>query len=121
MIEDGNYRKQLFEYFSQYYYVEKSPFDFESKGEYFQYLTDNDIRTLKGERVKSFGELYIANWLFSNGIEYQYEAKYEHDVSSVDFRQYQPDFYLPDYGVYIEYYGTDEDDSTAPISITKNI
>ncbi|OEG73865.1 AAA family ATPase [Shewanella colwelliana] len=114
LIDDGNYRKQLFEYFSQYYYVEKSPFDFESKGEYFQYLTDNDIRTLKGERVKSFGELYVANWLFSNGIEYQYEAKYEHDVSSVDFRQYQPDFYLPDYGVYIEYYGTDEDDSTAP-------
>lgn len=114
LIEDDAYRKQLFEYFSQYYYVEKSPFDFESEGEYFQYLTDNDIRTLKGERVKSFGELYISNWLFSNGIEYQYEAKYEHDVSSVDFRQYQPDFYLPDYGVYIEYYGTDEDDSTAP-------
>ncbi|MGI3004447.1 UvrD-helicase domain-containing protein [Shewanella algae] len=114
LIENEAYRKQLFEYFSQYYYVEKSPFDFESKGEYFQYLIDNDIRTLKGERVKSFGELYIANWLFSNGIEYQYEAKYEHDVSSVDFRQYQPDFYLPDYCVYIEYYGTDEDDSTAP-------
>nr|WP_238786883.1 UvrD-helicase domain-containing protein [Ferrimonas lipolytica] len=114
LIEDDAYRKQLFEYFSQYYYVEKSPFDFESEGEYFQYLTDNDIRTLKGERVKSFGELYIANWLFTNGIEYQYEAKYEHDVSSVDFRQYQPDFYLPDYGVYIEYYGIDEDDSTAP-------
>ncbi|GIU46503.1 UvrD-helicase domain-containing protein [Shewanella algidipiscicola] len=113
-IKDEAYRKQLFEYFSQYYYVEKSPFDFESEGEYFQYLTDNDIRTLKGERVKSFGELYIANWLFSNGIEYQYEAKYEHDVSSVDFRQYQPDFYLPDYGVYIEYYGIDEDDRTAP-------
>lgn len=114
LIEDGAYRKQLFEYFSQYYYVEKSPFDFDSQGEYFQYLNDNDIRTLKGERVKSFGELYIANWLFSNGIEYQYEAKYEHDVSCVDFRQYQPDFFLSDYGVYIEYYGIDEDDSTAP-------
>ncbi len=114
LIEDEAYRKQLFEYFSRYYYVEKSPFDFDSQGEYFQYLNDNDIRTLKGERVKSFGELYIANWLFSNGIEYQYEAKYEHDVSSVNFRQYQPDFYLPEYCVYIEYYGIDEDDSTAP-------
>ncbi|MGL6124038.1 MAG: UvrD-helicase domain-containing protein, partial [Shewanella sp.] len=114
LIEAEAYRKALFEYFSQYYYVEKSPFDFDSQGEYFQYLNDNDIRTLKGERVKSFGELYIANWLFTNGIEYKYEAKYEHDASSVDFRQYQPDFYLPDYGAYIEYYGTDEDDSTAP-------
>ena len=114
LIEDEAYRKPLLEYFSQYYYVEKSPFDFDSQGEYFQYLNDNDIRTLKGERVKSFGELYIANWLFSNGIEYQYEAKYEHDVSSIDFRQYQPDFYLPEYGVYIEYFGIDEDGSTAP-------
>ncbi|MGL5046858.1 MAG: UvrD-helicase domain-containing protein, partial [Shewanella sp.] len=114
LIEAEAYRTALFEYFSQYYYVEKSPFDFDSQGEYFQYLNDNDIRTLKGERVKSFGELYIANWLFTNGIEYKYEAKYEHDASSVDFRQYQPDFYLPDYGAYIEYYGTDEDDSTAP-------
>ncbi|MCL1143703.1 UvrD-helicase domain-containing protein [Shewanella gaetbuli] len=114
LIEDQAYRKQLFEYFSQYYYVEKSQFDFDSLGDYFQYLTDNDIRTLKGERVKSFGELYIANWLFSHGIEYKYEAKYEHEVSTVDFSQYQPDFYLPDYGVYIEYYGIDEDDRTAP-------
>ncbi|MEZ9369501.1 UvrD-helicase domain-containing protein [Shewanella sp. 10N.286.51.B2] len=113
LLKDEVFRKRLCEFFSQYYYVEKSPFDFESEGEYFQYLTDNDIRTLKGERVKSFGELYIANWLFKNGIEYRYEAKYEHDVSSVDFRQYQPDFYLPEYDVYIEYYGIDEANNTA--------
>jgi DNA helicase-4 len=113
LIEDEAYRKQIIEYFSQYYYVEKSPFEFETEGEYFEYLNANDIRTLKGERVKSFGELYIANWLFSNGIEYRYEAKYEHDVSSLDFRQYQPDFYLPEQGIYIEYYGIDEANNTA--------
>ncbi|MBR9727502.1 UvrD-helicase domain-containing protein [Shewanella intestini] len=114
LLEDGSYRKQLFEYVSQYYYVEKSPFEFEYEGEYFQYLNDNDIRSLKGERVKSFGELYIANWFFCHGIEYQYEAKYQHEVNSVEFRQYQPDFYLPEYDIYIEYYGTDDDNSTAP-------
>jgi DNA helicase-4 len=114
LIEEPAYRAQLFEYFSHYYYVQKSPFEFTSEGEYFAYLTDNDIRSLKGERVKSFGELSIANWLFEQGIEYCYEAKYEHDVASVDFRQYQPDFYLSDYGVYIEYYGTDEEGNTAP-------
>ncbi|MFT6896663.1 MAG: DNA helicase-4 [Paraglaciecola sp.] len=114
LIEEPAYRAQLFEYFSHYYYVQKSPFDFTNEGEYFAYLTDNDIRSLKGERVKSFGELSIANWLFSHGIEYCYEAKYEHDVAGVDFRQYQPDFYLSDYGVYIEYYGTDDEGNTAP-------
>ncbi|WP_376707891.1 UvrD-helicase domain-containing protein [Parashewanella spongiae] len=114
LILEDDYRKKLFTYFSQYYYVEKSPFEFETEGEYFSYLNDNDIRTLKGEKVKSFGELYIANWLFQNGIEYQYEAKYQHDVRSVDFRQYEPDFYLPELDIYIEYYGIDEEGNTAP-------
>ena len=114
LIKNESYRKQLFDYFSRYYYVEKSPFEFSTQGEYFEYLNDNDIRSLKGERVKSFGELHIANWLFTNGIEYQYEAKYEFDVSTVDFRQYQADFYLPEYEVYIEYYGIDEANNTAP-------
>jgi len=114
LIENEAYRKQLFDYFSRYYYVEKSPFEFSTQGEYFEYLHANDIRSFQGERVKSFGELYIANWLFTNGIEYQYEAKYEFDVSTVDFRQYQADFYLPEYEVYIEYYGIDEANNTAP-------
>ena len=114
LIQEDDYRKKLFTYFSRYYYVEKSPFEFETEGEYFSYLNDNDIRTLKGEKVKSFGELYIANWLFQNGVEYQYEARYQHDVRTVDFRQYEPDFYLPEFDIYIEYYGTDEEGNTAP-------
>ena len=76
------YRHLVLEYFRQYYYVEKSHFEFESLGDYYQYLTDNDIRTLKGEQVKSVAELYIANWLFNHGIEYQYEAKYAIDVKN---------------------------------------
>jgi DNA helicase-4 len=114
LIDEPTYRAQLFEYFSHYYYVQKSPFDFTREGEYFTYLTDNDIRSFKGERVKSFGELHIANWLFSHGIEYCYEARYEHEVASLDFRPYQPVFYLSEYRVYIEYYGTDEAGHTAP-------
>ncbi|WP_240920023.1 UvrD-helicase domain-containing protein [Paraglaciecola sp. 20A4] len=113
LLNEPAYREQLFAYFSHHYYVQKSPFDFATQGEYYTYLTDNDIRTFKGQRVKSFGELYIANWLFRNGIEYCYKAKYEFEVVSTDFRQYQPDFYLPDYGVYIEYYSIDENGNTA--------
>lgn len=111
--EDRQYRKLILEYFGKYYYVERSAFDFKSKGEYYQYLTDNDIRSFKGEQVKSFGELYIANSLFSYGIEYQYEAKYAYDVKSIERKQYQPDFFLPELNVYIEYYGIDENEDTA--------
>ena len=31
-----------------------------------------------------------------------YEASYEHDTATPDKRQYQPDFHLPDHGIYIE-------------------
>ncbi|MCP4326765.1 MAG: UvrD-helicase domain-containing protein, partial [Alteromonadales bacterium] len=111
---DKQYRYLVLEYFSKYYYVEKSHFEFKSLGDYYQYLTDNDIRTLKGEQVKSFGELYIANWLFNHGIEYQYEANYAVDVKTAMRKQYQPDFYLPELNIYIEYYGIDENGDTAP-------
>ncbi|WP_210455133.1 UvrD-helicase domain-containing protein [Vibrio crassostreae] len=113
MLDDG-YRESLLEYFSSYYFVDKNPFEFQSEGEYLQYLTDNDIRSLKGDQVKSYGEVVIANWLFRNGINYEYEASYRFDVSTDQYRQYHPDFYLPDHDIYIEYYGTDEHGNTAP-------
>tara|TARA_R110001583_G_scaffold64488_1_gene187192 strand:+ start:7356 stop:10256 length:2901 start_codon:yes stop_codon:yes gene_type:complete len=113
MLDDG-YRESLLEYFSSYYFVDKNPFEFQNEGEYLKYLTDNDIRSLKGDHVKSYGEVVIANWLFRNGINYEYEASYRFDVSTEQYRQYQPDFYLTDYDIYIEYYGTDEQGNTAP-------
>ena len=114
LLLEADYRQRILEYFSKYYYVEKHDYEFDSMGDYLDYLSANDIRSLKGDLVKSFGELYIANWLFGMGIEYQYEARYQHKVSSLDFRQYEPDFYLPEYGIYIEYYGIDEQGNTAP-------
>ena len=114
IAEQEEYRDRVFEYFSKYYYVEKNDFEFDNLGDYYQYLTDNDVRSLKGDRVKSFGELYIANWLFNHGIEYQYEANYGYDVKTVARRQYQPDFFLPEQNLYIEYYGIDENGDSAP-------
>ena len=71
----------------------------------------NDINareTLKKELVKSFEEMAIANWYFINGIDYIYEAPYEHDVSTRDRRQYMPDFKLKKYPIYHEHYGIDK-------------
>jgi DNA helicase-4 len=115
LIENhATYRTLVLDYFSQYYYVEKNDFDFNTLGDYYQYLNDNDIRSLKGDKVKSFGELYIANWLFYHGIDYEYEAAYQFDVKTIERRQYKPDFYLPEYDLYIEYYGIDKEGNTAP-------
>ncbi len=101
-------------YFSENLYTAPNEWDFESEGDYFQYLETNDIRTFMGEQVKSYGELIVANFLFRMGLNYEYEANYEIDTRSIDFRQYRPDFYLPDYGIYIEYWGTDREGNVAP-------
>jgi DNA helicase-4 len=43
-----------------------------------------------------------------------YEADYEIQTASREYRQYQPDFYLPDYGIYIEHFGINKKGETAP-------
>ncbi len=68
----------------------------------------NGHRTMRGEVVKSFGELQIANWLFYNGVEYDYEPRYEVDTADATHRQYMPDFYYPAISVYHEHFGVDE-------------
>lgn len=72
-------------------------------------VEDGKNMTLGGEFVKSLEEVKIANFLFINGVSYEYEKKYgkpyERDSSR---RAYHPDFYLPEFDVYIEHYGIDE-------------
>ncbi len=115
LLEQSEYRALAISYFARYLFPEKNPFNFKTQGEYFDYLAANEIRTLKGEQVKSFEECLIANWLFRMGVEYKYELPYqEARTRSLDFRTYQPDFYLPDYGIYIEHVGIDRDGNTAP-------
>lgn len=63
--------------------------------------------TLKGEIVKSQGELAIANWLALNGVPYEYERPYEYETADKTRRQYHPDFYLPAIQTYIEHFALD--------------
>ncbi|PPT84078.1 helicase IV [Xanthomonas arboricola pv. zantedeschiae] len=65
------------------------------------------IRTLQGERVKSMEECLIADWLFYNGVTYEYERKYEFDTATATHRQYHPDFYYPDAALYHEHFALD--------------
>ena len=64
--------------------------------------------TLNGEVVRSQGEVVLANWLFYNGVRYVYEGDYEHDTADANYRQYRPDFYLPDAKAYLEHWALDD-------------
>ena len=114
LLEENSYKDKVIKYFEDYLFVEKSPFDFKTQGEYFSYVEADEIRTFKGEKVKGHGERIVANFLLRMGIEYEYEAKYKFDTKTIEYRQYKPDFYLPEHNIYIEHQGIDKDGSTAP-------
>jgi len=97
--------KSIIGWFSYARLEGKSEWDFKKKHNYYTYVEKLDLRTLQGEQVKSFEELMIANWLFENGVDYEYEPDYEHKVSEGGYRDYCPDFRLKKSGVYIEHFG----------------
>lgn len=65
------------------------------------------VRTLRGERVRSMEECVIADWLFYNGVAYDYERAYAFDTATDEFRQYRPDFHYPDADLYHEHLALD--------------
>lgn len=65
------------------------------------------FRTFNGEVVKSQGERMIADFLFLNGVTYEYERPYVHDVADKEHSQYRPDFYYPGVDVWHEHWGLD--------------
>ena len=95
-----------------------SPFTFKTRNDWekaqkrsFDRFKDG-FETYQGEIVKSHGEKAIANWLYSQGIPYQYEKNYEHETADETHRQYKPDFYLPEIHLYLEHYAVDQDGKT---------
>jgi DNA helicase-4 len=94
----------------------KDPAEFKTVENWNQYVQANGeyqngkrgFLTMNGELVKSQGELAIANWLYMNGVEYEYERPYEYETADRQYRQYRPDFYLPAIRAYLEHYALDK-------------
>ena len=113
-LEDKKYCELLNKWFTEFFAPYETEFDFDNYGQYWNYIKKHKIRSLNGDQVKSFEECEIANFLYTNGINYIYEANYEHETADNARRQYQPDFYLPDYQIYIEHLGLRGFGRTAP-------
>ena len=105
-----------------YYYDRQIVFDEEEwnenhkKREYSSYLKSWWFNV----KVKSYWELLIANYLYVHWINAIYEWSWFHYTDEEwDQKDYKPDFYLPDYNIFIEYFWVDENLNTAPW-ISKN-
>ncbi len=66
-----------------------------------------DFRCKDGHYVSSKSEREIDNFFFDNGIKHVYEENYKHPTTG---KTALPDFYLPDYNLYIEYFGMTTED-----------
>ena len=106
-----NYEKfDTFEEYFEDYKRRKYIAESSKTGGIHQYLINrlslrNSLYTIRGEKVKSIGEVRIANFLYINGIDYTYEKIYEEKVN--EDSSYQPDFTIDYQGknIYIEYFG----------------
>lgn len=96
---------------------------FKDQRDYDRYLREvgeerdghRGILTLNGELVRSMEEVAIANWLYLNGVNYQYERAYEFETADRQHRQYFPDFYYPDIDLYHEHFALDDNGKPPPL------
>ena len=124
LLKNESYLQLINEYFLNHLKVEKPKESFENQGEYFQYLKDQNFKsyrekevysngktTMRKEIVKSIEECKIANFLYFNNVQYQYENPYEHDTATQSHRQYKPDFTISSNGkkIYLEHFGIGRD------------
>ena len=113
-MQSDTYLNLLSSYLLYHRVISKSEFEFKTQAEYAEYLKLNPPMTIFNEVVKSYGEMDIANFLAQNKIQYVYEQPYKIDTRTSEYGQYHPDFYLPEYDIYIEYFGINRNGEVPP-------
>ena len=120
---------KLILFFGSYF---SAPYEGNDLGEYFQFVAEADYSTLKSdlldyvqqvvdrrtrrtqtlnnEVLRSMEEVQIANFLYLNQIDYEYEPMYQYRILSAN-KPYTPDFRIKqgDKVAYIEHFGITED------------
>ncbi len=81
-------------------------------GEYIkkvQQQRTKNVKTITGEFLRSVQEVQIANFLYLNGLDYEYERPYSHDNLSNN-KKYTPDFYITqgEHTAWLEHYALTE-------------
>ncbi len=128
-LNDESFIKKILLFFASYLQI---PFDDNSLEVLFNELSKNECTTLKSdlasalnkyqdkltkskttilnEKVRSVEECRIANFLFINGIQYEYEPIYKYGFDNTT-KPYCPDFLIRQYDkeIYLEHFGISED------------
>jgi DNA helicase-4 len=82
------------------FHLSKAAQDYETiksgAGDYIKKVSEQrgrNLKTLTGEYLRSMQEVQIANFLYLNGLDYEYEPVYPHPISGTG-KKYTPDFII---------------------------
>jgi hypothetical protein len=89
------------------------------------YTKDNVVGRVKnidynGVKLKGGWELIVAKWFDENNIKWEYETK-SFDYEWNGLKKYYPDFYLPDFNLFIEVKGYQTDRDLSKWKSVKNL
>lgn len=106
--------KYILEFMTAYLYIPEDISTFQNLGEYIDNFRNIDYETIQSkylnisQKVRRLDDLIIANFLFFNGIRYQYDFYYPYEAENSFKRKVKMNFYLPDYDLYLEHFLIDE-------------
>lgn len=66
---------------------------------------NKEIKNKAGVLVRSLSEKIVSDELYDRGIRYQYEPTVPYLKENGEIGELHPDFYLPDYDLYLEHWG----------------
>ena len=126
MIKDKRAADNIILFFGSYF---ETQYEGNNKDEYLNHIIKSDYSTMKSnlneyqyqatinkkkvtlnnEVVSSIQELKIANFLYLNGIDYEYEPTYPYHIF-MSRKRYTPDFLIKQNGreIYLEHFGVSE-------------
>ncbi len=115
IFNDKNLMRNLVLFFGYYFDLSEDVFEFDNLNQYHAFKASQlyetlksglgeyinrvasrrtkNIKTVTGEYLRSAQEVQIANFLYLNGIDYEYEKVYPFDSPSKN-KKYTPDFYI---------------------------
>ncbi|KKM22321.1 hypothetical protein LCGC14_1626530, partial [marine sediment metagenome] len=114
LLSEKKYKDILIQYIAYHPEQEVKEENFEHKREYYTYMRNKNYTTLNNIEVKSIGERDVGNFLFLHNIEFKYEPLVEWVDKDEEDKQYHPDFYLPEFNIYIEHWGLNKRCEVAP-------
>ena len=114
LSDQPGFASRLLDFVVKWQTPEVKPEKFPDKEKYYEFLGAQRYTTLDSREVKSIAERDIVNFLILNQVKVEYETPAAWADTNSEFRQYRPDFFLPEYGIWIEHFAMDGKGNVPP-------